>query len=66
MVEHAADVGCVHQTAMTLVRGTPYWLAEDGVYTFSAPFVPVNVALRVNNYFGGAQKGQTGSIEAGG
>ena len=65
-VEHAADVGCVHQTAMTFVRGTPYWLAEDGVYTFSAPFVPVNVALRVNNYFGGAQKGQTGSIEAGG
>jgi len=62
-VEEGADVGCIGQQSLAYVQGRPYWLTEDGVYTFDAGFQPVNVALRVNNYFGGAQKGQTGSIE---
>lgn len=63
-VEYGAAVGCAGASALAYVRGVPYWLAEDGVYTLSGAMQPINVSLRVANYFGGAQKALVGSVEA--
>lgn len=62
-VEAGPNVGCVNPAALCFMQGRPFWLAEDGVYTFADGLRPVNVSLRVSNYFGGAAVGRRGSIE---
>lgn len=63
-VEYGADVTCINGSTLAFIRGVPYWLGADGVYTLVSGLTPVNIGLRVANLFGGPQVLARGSVEA--